>query len=104
MEDTVQNVALVVELISPSLASREPTLTAMVGLGSRGPATGVTGRMPMDPVEHARRRAALEANDSAAVRAAVLSDFTPLSTSQADRVPRLVAWMREHCRASARPE
>ncbi len=57
----------------------------------------------MDPVEHARRQTMLEADDSAAVRAAVQSDFTPLSASQADPVPLLVTWMRRHCRATSRP-
>lgn len=104
LEDTVQKVALVVDLISPSLPSQEPLLTAMVALGQNGRATGATGRLSMDPVEHARRRAAREANDSAAVRAAVESDFTPLSAPQADRVAPLVAWIRHHCRATFPPE
>ena len=104
LEDTVQKVALVVDLISPSLPSQEPLLTAMGALGPNGSATGATGRLSMDPVEHARRRAALEANDSAAVRAAVESDFTPLSAPQANRVAPLIAWIRHHCRATSAPE
>jgi len=104
LEDTVQKVALVVDLISPSLPSQEPLLTAMGALGPNGSATGATGRLSMDPVEHARRRAALEANDSVAVRAAVESDFTPLSATQANRVAPLIEWIRHHCRATSAPE
>lgn len=98
LEDTVQKVVMLVDLVSPSLPSQEPLHTAIVALGPNGRPTGVTGRPSMDPAEHARRQAALAAKDSAAFRAAVESDFTPLAAPLADRVAPLVAWMRNHCR------